>query len=87
MQDTASLGRITQFVAGAHLNGVLPAPPYLPLGPVSVVIGAEYRRETNHFREDPLVQEGYTFYNAIGTFHRPSLRGCRRLRRTARASS
>ena len=44
----------------------------LPGGPVGFAVGGEYRRETNYFREDPLVEQGYTFYNAIAPFTPPA---------------
>ena len=44
----------------------------LPGGPIGLVAGAEYRRETAMFRADPLVERGLTFYNALATFDPPA---------------
>ena len=35
-------------------------------------VGAEYRRETNRFQADPLVEQGFTFYNALAGFDPPA---------------
>ena len=43
-----------------------------PGGPVGFAIGAEYRRETNFFRQDPLIESGLTFYNSIPSFTPPA---------------
>ncbi len=72
IQDTVSHGKITQTVADATLTGDSSKWFSLPGGPVGVALGAEYRRETNHFTADPLVQNGYTFYNALPTFSSPA---------------
>ena len=72
IQDTISKGKITQFVASGSLSGDSAGLIRLPGGPIGFSIGAEYRRETNRFSEDPLVQQGYTFYNAIPSFSPPA---------------
>jgi outer membrane receptor protein involved in Fe transport len=72
IQDTISRGRITQFVASGSLSGDSNRYFRLPGGPIGFSIGAEYRRETNKFSEDPLVQQGYTFYNIIPSFSPPA---------------
>jgi outer membrane receptor protein involved in Fe transport len=72
LQSTTSFGKITQFDASAFLNGDLSQLFELPGGPIGFAIGAEYRKETNFFTEDALVQSGITFYNAIPTFDPPS---------------
>lgn len=72
LQDTVSHGKITQAVANATLTGDSSKWFSLPGGPIGVAIGAEYRRETNSFTADPLVQNGYTFYNALPTFSSPA---------------
>lgn len=71
-QDTTSIGKITQFDAIANVSGDTSGFFNLPGGPIGFAIGGEYRRETNFFREDPLVEAGYTFYNAISAFTPPS---------------
>jgi len=72
LHDTVSRGRITQFVATATLSGDSSQWFSLPGGPVGFAIGAEYRRETNFFRQDPLVEAGLTFYNSIPSFTPPA---------------
>jgi len=71
LSDTTSVGKITQFNATASVSGDLSQLFELPGGPVGFSIGGEYRRETNSFRADPLVEQGYTFYNALSTFSPP----------------
>jgi outer membrane receptor protein involved in Fe transport len=68
LQDTTSVGKITQFDVSAYLSGDSSQWFELPGGPIGVAVGAEYRRETNSFKADPLVEQGYTFYNALPTF-------------------
>jgi len=72
LQDTTSVGKITQFVANANLSGDTSQFLNLPGGPVAFNVGGEYRRETNYFKADPLVEQGYTFYNALPTFTAPA---------------
>jgi len=72
VQDTVSRGRITQFVASGSLSGDTAGFLTLPGGPIGFSIGAEHRRETNRFSADPLVAQGYTFYNALPSFAPPS---------------
>ncbi|WP_174292434.1 TonB-dependent receptor domain-containing protein [Sphingomonas bacterium] len=45
----------------------------LPGGPVGFDIGGEYRRENSHSFYDPIVQQGFTFLNAIQPFYPPTL--------------
>jgi len=72
LADTTSHGKITQFDANGFVSGNTGRWFSLPGGPISFAVGAEYRRETNLFREDPLVEAGYTFYNAITKFTPPA---------------
>ncbi|HKX88803.1 MAG TPA: TonB-dependent receptor, partial [Sphingopyxis sp.] len=72
VQDTVSRGKITQLVFSGFLSGDTSQWFELPGGPVGFAIGAEYRRETNDYRQDPLVDAGLTFYNAIPTFNPPA---------------
>ncbi len=73
LQDTTSVGKITQFDVNGFISGNLGQLFTLPGGPIGFSIGGEYRRETNFFKQDPLVEQGYTFYNAIPTFTAPGL--------------
>ncbi|MDB5705258.1 MAG: TonB-dependent receptor [Sphingomonas bacterium] len=72
VQDTISRGQITQFVASGFVSGDTSGFLNLPGGPVGFAIGAEYRRETARFQEDPLIEAGLTFYNSIPTFTPPA---------------
>ncbi len=72
IQDTVSTGRITQFVASGFVSGDSSGFLNLPGGPVGFALGAEYRRETAFFKEDPLIEAGLTFYNSIPTFAPPA---------------
>lgn len=71
-QDTTSIGKITQLVINGYMSGDTSGFLELPGGPVSFAVGAEYRRETNYFTADPLIQAGMTFYNALPTFKSPA---------------
>ncbi len=73
-QDTTSRGKITQLDILGTLSGDTSGFFNLPGGAVSFAVGGEYRRETNFFREDPLVEAGYTFYNAIAAFTPPAFK-------------
>ncbi|WP_294333356.1 TonB-dependent receptor [uncultured Sphingomonas sp.] len=73
LQDTTSVGKITQFDVNGFVSGDLHNLFSLPGGPIAFSIGGEYRRETNYYKQDPLVEQGYTFYNAIPTFIAPAL--------------
>ncbi len=68
LQDTVSHGKITQLDVSAFVNGDTSGFFNLPGGPLRFAVGGEYRRETNFFKPDPLVEQGYTFYNALPTF-------------------
>jgi outer membrane receptor protein involved in Fe transport len=72
LTNTVSTGKITQFVASGFMSGDLSQLFSLPGGPIGFAVGAEYRRETNSYQQDPLVSGGYTFYNAIQDFNPPS---------------
>jgi len=71
LSDTTSVGKITQFVGSAFVGGNSAKWFELPGGPIAFAVGAEYRRETASFRADPLVQAGYTFYNALEPYEFP----------------
>jgi outer membrane receptor protein involved in Fe transport len=72
LQDTTSVGKITQFDVSGYVAGDTGEWFDLPGGPVGISVGVEYRKETNSFRADPLVEDGYTFYNALPSFNPPS---------------
>jgi outer membrane receptor protein involved in Fe transport len=72
LQNTVSRGKITQFDATGFISGTTDSFFRLPGGGIGFSVGAEYRRETNFFRADPLVEQGYTFYNALTPFTPPS---------------
>ena len=72
VQDTTSRGKITQLDITGFVSGDLSQLFELPGGPIGFAVGGEYRRETNYYRQDPLVEAGYTFYNAIARFTPPA---------------
>jgi outer membrane receptor protein involved in Fe transport len=73
LQDTTSVGKITQLDISGFVSGDLHQLFSLPGGPIGFSIGGEYRRETNGYVQDPLVTNGYTFYNSIPAFTAPAL--------------
>ena len=72
LQDTTSVGKITQLDLLGSISGSTRGFLNLPGGPIGFSFGGEYRRETNYFRADPLVSGGYTFYNALADFTPPA---------------
>ncbi|MBL9071082.1 MAG: TonB-dependent receptor [Sphingopyxis sp.] len=72
LQDTTVHAGIKQFDLTASLSGDTGAFFNLPGGPVGFAVGGEYRRERVSYEQDPLVRNGYTFYNAIGDFVAPA---------------
>lgn len=73
LQNTTSTGKITQFDVSGFVSGNLSQLFSLPGGAIGFSLGGEYRRETNSYVQDPLVSNGYTFYNAIPAFTAPAL--------------
>lgn len=71
LQDTTSSGKIRQTDFTGFVSGDTSEFLNLPGGPVGFVFGAEYRQDSLAYTQDPLVQLGYTFYNAIPTFTAP----------------
>ncbi len=71
-QNTTSFGKITQLDILGFISGDTGKFFNLWGGPIGFSIGGEYRKETAFFREDPLVEAGYTFYNAIPKFAPPA---------------
>jgi outer membrane receptor protein involved in Fe transport len=68
---TTSKGRTSQFDAQAFVSGDTSQFLNLWGGPIGFVLGAEHREDNLFFKEDPQVELGYTFYNAIPTFTAP----------------
>lgn len=66
--DTVSRGRLEQFVVNGFVSGDSSQLFELPGGPIGFAIGGEYRRENAFFQADPLVEQGFTFLNALQTF-------------------
>jgi outer membrane receptor protein involved in Fe transport len=64
--------KLTQFDATAFVGGDLSQLFELPGGPISFVIGGEYRRETALYNNDPFVESGATNAVVIGEFDPPS---------------
>jgi outer membrane receptor protein involved in Fe transport len=71
LQDTTSHGKTSQLDITAFISGDTSKFFNLPGGPIGVVAGVEYREDNLAYDQDPLVQQGYTFYNAIPTFAAP----------------
>jgi len=72
LEDTVAVGKTKQFDAMAFVSGDTSQFLNLPGGPIGFVLGAEYRQDDLLYRQDPDVQLGYTFYNAIPTVSPPT---------------
>lgn len=72
LQDSYAKGKITQFVLSGFVSGDTSQFLNLPGGPIGFSIGAEYRRETNYYKQDDVTAAALTFYNAIPEFNPPS---------------
>ena len=73
LTDTTSKGKITQFDVLGTVSGDLSQLFTMPGGDaIGFSFGGEYRREKIFYQQDPLVEAGYTFYNAIGKLDPPS---------------
>jgi len=68
LQDTVAKGSTSQFDVTAFISGDTGKFFNLPGGPIGLVLGAEYRTDNVTYDQDPLVNLGYTFYNAIPSF-------------------
>ena len=68
LANTVSIARITQQDYSGYVSGDSSKWFELPGGPIGISIGAEYRRETNYYKQSALGEQNYTFYNAIPTF-------------------
>lgn len=64
--------KASEFDALAFVGGNSSQVFNLPGGPISFVIGGEYRRETAFRQADPLSASGGTFFNAFKTFNPPA---------------
>ena len=73
LQNTTSIGKITQLDISGFVSGDSQQLFSLPGGPIGFSLGGEYRRETNQYQQDVLVSAGYTFYNSIPDFIAPAL--------------
>ncbi len=72
VSDGTSIGRITQFDLTGFVSGDTSQLFELPGGPISFVLGGEYRRETNFFQTSDIIAQGITFYNALPLFNPPA---------------
>ena len=66
--------KATEFDALAFVSGDLSQLFELPGGPISFVLGGEYREESAYQVADPLSASGGTFFNAFSTFDPPKLK-------------
>ncbi|KQM36068.1 TonB-dependent receptor plug domain-containing protein [Sphingomonas sp. Leaf10] len=64
--NTTDRSTLRQQVVTGSLSGDTGAIFKLPGGPVSFVLGGEYRKEESAFRPDPIAARGLTFTNALG---------------------
>ena len=71
LRNTVSHGKTQLFDATAFISGDTSKFFNLPGGPIGIVLGGEYRTNNLAYDQDPQVQLGYTFYNAIPTFKAP----------------
>jgi len=69
--DTVAKGKTSQLDITAFVAGDTSSFLNLPGGPISFVLGGEYRKENVFYHQDEEVSLGYTFYNAIPTFDAP----------------
>jgi len=67
-RDTTSHATLDQLVLSAFASGDTSEWFELPGGPIRFALGLEYRREKLFYQADPLVEGGFTFYNALPTF-------------------
>ena len=70
--DTEATARTSQFDLTAFITGDTSEFLNLPGGPVSFVVGGEYRTGKIFYQQDPRITQGYTFYNSIPTFEPPA---------------
>ena len=72
LSDTIAKGRASQFDATGFISGSTERFFKLPGGPISFVVGGEYRQDKIYYNQDPLVSAGYTFYNPIPSLIAPT---------------
>jgi len=68
VSDSGSKGWMEQIDLSAFIAGDTSKWFELPGGPISIAVGAEYRREDAYFEADDVVNSGLTFLNALQTF-------------------
>lgn len=68
VSDSGSKGHLEQIDVSAFIAGNSSKWFELPGGPISMVVGAEYRRENAYFKADDVINSGLTFLNALQTF-------------------
>jgi len=72
LEDSTATGRTSQFDAMGFISGDTGKWFSLPGGPISLVLGAEYREDNLFYHQNSeSVTLGYTFYNSIPTFEAP----------------
>ena len=71
LQDTVAKGSTSQLDVLGFVSGDTSKFLNLWGGPIGFVLGAEYREDNVTYDQDPLVNLGYTFYNAIPSFKAP----------------
>src|SRR5205085_7272720 len=63
---------LSQFIANGFMSGDTSGFFNLPGGPVRFAIGAEYRRESASYEQDPFVVNGFTNGVSIPSFEPPN---------------
>ena len=71
LRNTVATGETSQFNVVGFIGGDTSSFLNLPGGPISFVLGGEYRADDVYYDQDDDITLGYTFYNAINTFEAP----------------
>lgn len=60
--------RLSQLIINASMGGDTSGFFNLPGGPIKFALGAEYRKEDAYYKQDPIVEQGFTNAVSIGTW-------------------
>ena len=74
VDNSGDHGHLTQYDLTGFISGDSGGFFNLPGGPVAIVLGAEYRRDSAMFKADPNIENGLTFLNSLQTFSPPNSR-------------
>ncbi|UUR08506.1 TonB-dependent receptor domain-containing protein [Sphingomonas glaciei] len=67
-RDYVNKASLSQFILSGFVSGDTSQLFELPGGPISIAVGAEYRREEAYFNQDQFVADGFTNAVSIPTF-------------------